>query len=155
MNSDERKNILEWIRHQVTPLYANLLSRHCPEASGLPLDDDGDTLGDALGELDDNDLEYVLNLDAEGFSRWLDAFFHDEVLEGSFRHEAVEVLVQHVSDVMVEHPAISDAQIRRAIVYLAARSPTRNLLLRYNDDVGRWLKLIALVDSEDAGTGVD
>lgn len=149
MDQEQRLNTITWLTSTIRDSYTRLLEAHFPLMIGLPPDDQGDGIVVSFDDMTDQELEELLRCDQQQFEKWL----VDEIREyinGCFHAEAQQVLFDHVYDMMVDHPELKEDEIRRAVTYLAERSLTTDLIGRFEDEVDRWLKLIALAKADSS-----
>ena len=149
MGSQERSNRLEWITSELERLHDEVMDNHFPSLRGLPADDPH-ILVAIVENADDEDLVSLAQMGQAELIEWARQQMQDFVRDSWFGEDAIDVLVQHVGDLLVDHPDLPEKDIELSVRYYAKRASTLELIDRFDDDAEKWLTLMKLAREDDS-----
>ena len=147
LEPENRINVITYIKIKLPDVFPTLIRDHFPEVEGLAADEET-LLLDVIDVLPDEDLEVGSRLEGDEFLDWSRALMQKWIIDAWFREDIIDVLIDHVGDVLSDQSEVSDEQVRRVVSYYSKRAGTSDLLTRFDDGPEKWLKLIELADRD-------
>lgn len=151
MTPHQRSNFRSLLTTRLESIFEEMFETHFPGLIGYLVDDIGQIPG-LVEDLSDDELLDGASLTGEAFMAWSSAIFEKYVVECSYRGDTLDVLLDHIGDMLHDHPEVTPEQVRAGLEYYADRVSIGELARSFDDRPEDWLKRIALSEKY-MGTG--